>query len=118
MEAPSKDTGSMGRPVAWVSSARQSTCLTMSMKDFGNKTAKLVCASSVKILALTSRMTLTRLSQLQRLRRKINRMERELRSGPMAATTMVFSGMASKKEKVSTSGLMAQSTQDVGKTMR
>ena len=42
----------------------------------------------------------------------------ELKSGLMVATIMEISGMESRKVKASTSGLMAPSIQDSGRTMR
>ena len=91
----------------------QTTCT----RDSGSRTTRPSCAYSVKTWASTFRKTLTQSSQPLRSHRT-NRMARASKSGPTVATITETSRMVLKKDKVSISGPMVQSTQATGRMTR
>ena len=92
----------------------------MFLKVSGSRINKLISASSAKIMSSNISIKNRTWEQSLILRgcSLISRMEKVLRSGVMAATTLDVSKRVRKKVKEFTSGLMAVSILEIGRRMR
>ena len=115
--ALSRGIGSMDRLLALeCSEALQ----MMFLKVSGSRINKLISASSARIMSSSISIKNRTWEQSLILRgcSLISRMEKVLRSGVMAATTLDVSRRVRKKVKEFTSGLMAVSILEIGRRMR
>ena len=108
----------MDKLVVWECFAHLSP-LQNHMKATGNRIDSQTSACSARIRAKTWYRSSTVSSRaLIWPVSKISKMERALRFGPMAATTMVCSALESRKARGATSGPMVQSTRECGARTR